>query len=142
MEILIQYALSFVGNPYKWGGDDPIDGFDCSGLIQELLASVGLDPSGDQTAQGLFNYFQAGNGSWNDYSAGSLAFYGESVTKITHVAMLLDQFRIIEAGGGGHTCTNREMAAKLNAYVRIRLVKKRGDLVAVIKPYYRTIGVI
>ncbi len=26
-------ALSMIGRPYVWGGDDPSEGFDCSGLV-------------------------------------------------------------------------------------------------------------
>lgn len=141
MILLRDYALTFVGKPYIWGGDDPIKGFDCSGFIQELLASAGLDPAGDQTAQGLFDHFEK-NSEWNRYSCGALAFYGKDVKHITHIAMLLDQYRIIEAGGGGSSTTSAEAAASQNAYVRVRLIKRRSDLVAVLKPNYATIGVV
>lgn len=139
MELLKLYALRFVGTPYTWGGDDSIYGYDCSGFVQELLASVGMDPPGDQTAQGLFNHFEK-NAKWNSYGIGALAFYGKSVTQIIHVAMMLDQWRIIEAGGGGSKTLTREDAAKHNAYIRIRHIKSRPDLVAVLKPQYVTIG--
>lgn len=141
MDLLKQYALRFVGTPYRWGGDDPINGLDCSGFIQELLASVGQDPQGDQTAQGLFNHFDK-IGEWNKYVCGALAFYGKSVTEINHVAMMLDQYRIIEAGGGGSKTLTLKDASDQNAFIRIRLLKNRKDLVAVIRPRYSTIGVI
>jgi cell wall-associated NlpC family hydrolase len=135
VRLLVEYALTFVGKPYRWGGDDAIEGFDCSGLAQELLASVGMDPPGDQTAQGLYNYFE-GRGERNVYLAGALAFYGDSVTKITHVAVLMDQYRVIEAGGGGSKTTSEAAAAAQNAYVRLRPVNHRDDLIAVIRPRY------
>lgn len=141
MELLRTYALSFIGTRYRWGGDDPIQGFDCSGFVQELLASAGMDPPGDQTAQGLFNHFEI-TGTWDSYTLGALAFYGESVTKITHVAMLLDQYRVIEAGGGGSRTNTIDDAATQNAFVRIRPIRRRCDLVAVVKPRYAPIGVV
>ena len=52
----INYAKLFIGKPYLWGGEGP-EGYDCSGFIQEVLSCIGLDPKGDQTAQGLYNYF-------------------------------------------------------------------------------------
>lgn len=141
MDLLIDYALRFVGQPYIWGGSSPLIGFDCSGLVQELLASCGIDPPGDQTAQALYDWLQ-NTGKWNSYSAGSLAFYGQSATKVTHVAMLLDPYRIIEAGGGGSHCLTLADAKTQGAYVRIRLVKHRADLVAVIKPAYEKVGLL
>jgi len=54
-----RYAFSFLGIPYSWGGDDPSEGFDCSGLIVEVLKGVGLLPLWiDLTADGLYRRFQ------------------------------------------------------------------------------------
>ena len=139
MNFLIAYALEMVGTPYRWGGETP-RGFDCSGLVQELLRSVGLDPPGDQTAQALYDYFST-KGHYNKHGAGSLAFYGKSVSEITHVAMMIDNYRIIEAGGGGSKTLTPQDAERDNAFVRLRLLKHRNDLVAVIKPEYVTIGI-
>ena len=141
METLRAYALRFVGLTYAWGGDDPLNGWDCSGLVQELLASIGMDPPGDQTAQTLFNHYEKSS-TWNVFGCGSIAFYGESVTKITHVAMMIDQYRIVEAGGGDSSVTSAKIAAEKNAFVRVRLLNQRKDLVAVLRPRYSTIGIV
>ena len=37
-----EIAWHLLGTPYRWGGDDPILGFDCSGFIVEILKSVGV----------------------------------------------------------------------------------------------------
>lgn len=136
MRLLREYALSFLGQPYHWGGDDPIDGFDCSGLVQEILASVGEDPAGDQTAQKLHDYFAQTCGKPSRPELGALAFYGRSVKQVTHVAFCLDGARVLEAGGGGATCLSLVDAARLNAFVRIRPLTRRPDLVAVYLPLY------
>lgn len=141
MELLIRYAMCFVGLPYKWAGDDAIAGFDCSGLVQEILASAGLDPKGDQTAQGLYDHF-AKNSTHGVYGPGVLAFFGKSVREITHVAFCVDSYRMIEAGGGGSKTLTLNDAVTQNAYVRMRLIKNRSDLVATLKPQYTSIGVI
>lgn len=141
MNILRDYALQFVGKPYRWGGDDPMAGFDCSGFVQELLASVGLDPTGDQTAQALFDYFDKHGEGNPTPNIGVLAFYGESVTKIVHVAMLIDPYRVIEAGGGGSKTTTLEAATNQNAYIRIRHLSGRRPI-AFRKPRYTTIAIL
>lgn len=141
MNLLVQYALSFVGVPYHWGGSNPLTGFDCSGLVQELLASVGIDPPGDQSAQGLYDAFE-GRSTHGVRSAGTLAFYGKSAREITHVAFMIDAYRTIEAGGGGHLTLTAQDAAAANAFVRMRLVGHRADLVATLRPNYASIGVV
>ncbi len=140
MQIILAYAMQFVGKPYGWGQEGPAQ-FDCSGLVQEILRSVGMDPVGDQTAQTLYDHFEK-KGTWESYGAGSLAFYGKSHNQITHVAMMLDKYRVIEAGGGGSKTLTQEDAARDKAYVRVRLLKYRPDLIAVIKPQYVSIGIL
>ena len=138
MQRLIDYAMQFVGGPYKWGGDDPMAGFDCSGFIQELLASVGEDPPGDQTAHSLYRYFKR-YGTIRTSTApypGNLAFFG-SENQVGHVSMCIDSHRIIEAGGGGRNVKTIEDAKKYNAYIRVRPIDLRSDLVAVIGPNYQ-----
>lgn len=141
VKTLYDYALTKVNTPYKWGGSNPISGYDCSGLVQELLASVGIDPPGDQTAQGLFDYFKNESG-WNVYGLGSIAFFGKDAAHITHVAMMLDNYRIIEAGGGGSATRTLDDADHENAVVRIRHITNRKDLIAVIRPSYAKIGMM
>jgi cell wall-associated NlpC family hydrolase len=138
LALLKAYALQFVGLPYRWGGDDPMDGFDCSGLVQEVLQAAGIDPPGDQTAHGLYTYFKT-MGLRSGRELGALAFYG-SREKITHVGFCLDSRSMLEAGGGGSKTTSLEGAAKQNAYIRIRPIEGRKDLVTCIVPDYFRLG--
>ncbi len=39
---VVSKALSLVGSPYKYGGDSPSRGFDCSGLVYYVYRSVGI----------------------------------------------------------------------------------------------------
>lgn len=143
MQLLTAYALTFVGTPYEWGGKSHVaGGLDCSGFVSELMRSAGtLGNSEVLNSQMLYDRF-AKDGTLGVYSAGTLVFYGESVTKITHVAFMVDAYRIIEAGGGTSETTTLEAADKRNAMVRIRHVHYRGDLVATVKPRYAKIGLI
>lgn len=37
-----QYAVQFVGNPYKWGGTSLTNGADCSGFVMSVYANFGV----------------------------------------------------------------------------------------------------
>ena len=123
---LITYAMLFIGTPYCWGGNDIETGVDCSGFVQEVLSAFGHDPRGDQTAQGLYNYFNSGVRSVNaEIKRNSLLFFGKDENKITHIAIAIDSKLMIESGGEGSVDTTHGM-------VRIRPIKNRHDLVGIV----------
>lgn len=133
-KVLYSYAMSFCGVPYRWGGDDPMAGYDCSGFVQELLACVGLDPKGDQTAQALHDYFEKESTMSAFPDFGALAFYGSE--RITHVAFCLNRDLVLEAGGGGSRTHDLEDAKAQNAFIWVRPLMRRKDLVSVLMPRY------
>jgi cell wall-associated NlpC family hydrolase len=135
MTTLVDYAKRFIGLPYIFGGQHPSLGFDCSGFIQIITQSVGVDPSGDQTAMSLYNYYVA-QGAKSPITAGALLFYGKSTYAITHVAFAISEHQIVEAGGGDSTTTNVDRAIQADAFIRVRPANHRKDLVAVLMPKY------
>ena len=52
---VVNYALTFVGNPYVWGGSNPNTSFDCSGFVSWALTQSGVCNTGRLGAQGLYN---------------------------------------------------------------------------------------
>jgi cell wall-associated NlpC family hydrolase len=144
MNLLIDYAMRFVGKPYEWGGKTPVvGGYDCSGYASEILRFAGLIGNREiLNSQQLYDRFSRTGTQCAVGSAGALAFYGESVTKINHVAFMVDRYRILEAGGGDSTTLTPEDADRRGAMVRGRLVDYRGKPVAIVKPRYATIGLI
>lgn len=134
-DILLSYAMRFVGVPYKWGGDDPLQGVDCSGLVIELLQSQGLlSKAFDTTSQGLYQHFSVCK--TDTPSFGALLFFGKGIGKISHVGFALDHKLMLEAGGGDSTTTTIGIAAAKNAFVKIRPILSRHDHVATVKPKY------
>ena len=112
-----------------------MEGFDCSGLVIEILKSVGMAPPYDTTAQGLYEYFK-GNSDDINRGLGSLVFFGRSEREISHVGFLLDSYRMLEAGGGNSKTVTKSVASKQNAFIRIRPVSNRKDLVGYLFPPY------
>lgn len=51
---VVQTAVSQIGRPYVWGGEDPREGgFDCSGLIDFAYRQAGIDLPGRVTSQSI-----------------------------------------------------------------------------------------
>jgi cell wall-associated NlpC family hydrolase len=130
-DALIDYAKLFIGIPYIWGGAHPCQGYDCSGFIQEILHSVGLGPRTDMTASQLY-YFLANNPNWHPVlEKGSILFFGKDERSISHTAIALNTYQMIEAGGGNSSTVSVEKAINNNAFIRIRPI--RNDLVAALQ---------
>lgn len=135
-QIAVKYAWTLLHVPYRWGGDDPMSGFDCSGGVQEILASVGKDPKGDQTADDLMRYF--GDREIDPIICGipegCLVFFGNS-HKAAHVGFSIGDGLMFEFGGGGSSTLTEQDSINQNAFGRIRPISRRSDLICVCDPF-------
>lgn len=113
-DILIDYALKYLGAKYDWGSNGP-ETFDCSGFVQWCLRVVGKDFIGDQTAQGLHDKMKLMYEKGDD-----ILFFGKTRNDITHVALGVGGGLMIEAGGAG---------VQSNDIGCVRVVPIRKDLV-------------
>ncbi len=90
---VVNYALQFVGGPYRAGGNDPHTGADCSGFVKYVMqygAGVSMNRSSvTQSTQGV-----AINA--NQMQPGDLIFYGNG-SRINHVAMYIGNGQIVHA---------------------------------------------
>ena len=117
------YLQKWIGHFYLWAGDDP-SGFDCSGLIVEVLKSVGLmRPSLDMSANSLFQCFK--EGFTDKPGFGKLVFWFNA-NKAIHVEMMVDNDHVIGASGGGSKTKTISDAIKHNAFVKMRPLNYRG----------------
>lgn len=99
---ITNFALQFVGNPYKYGGTSLTKGADCSGFVQSVFAKFGisLPRTGDVQAK-------CGKGiSLSEAKAGDLIYYPG------HIAIYMGGGRIVHAANpskgicvsGVHSC--------------------------------------
>jgi len=120
-ELAVKYAMAFVGTQYRWGGDDPMAGFDCSGFVIEVLKGVGYLPyNGDWRAFELFEMFR----EVDNPTIGVLVFWGIGKDQIGHVELCISDKIAIGAGGGDRKVMTTQDAIKYNAYVRLRPIKR------------------
>lgn len=131
--LLEQYALKMLNLPYRWGGDNALSGYDCSGLVIELLKSQGMFKATDATAAKLAELYPAPSKP----QFGALAFFGTTKGTISHVAMCLNDTQMIEAGGGDSSITSKAVAEESGAWIRIRPIYSgsRSPVAITIPPY-------
>lgn len=129
----VEYAWSFLGLPYRWGGDDPIAGFDCSGLVIEVLQSVGVLRHGlDYSANDLYQIFRS-----NEVSAGyagCIVFWFQGI-KAIHVELMVDDYHTLGASGGGSSTDSIDDAISQNAFVKMRPIGYRGSGFKIVDPF-------
>jgi cell wall-associated NlpC family hydrolase len=95
------YGLQFRGTPYKWGGNDPLSGIDCSGFVKFLYGQIGLNLP--RTAAEQAKYGQAIT-KFEDLQPGDrLYFWDSKRNKIGHTGVYLGNgiFVHSSAGKGG-----------------------------------------
>ncbi|MFL0195418.1 NlpC/P60 family protein [Clostridium sp. WILCCON 0269] len=87
---IVDYALSFLGVPYVWGGTTP-SGFDCSGFVQYVYGHFGISiPRVSQDQQNFGTKIL----DVNDLQPGDLVFWGNPAY---HVGMYIGNGKYVEA---------------------------------------------
>lgn len=116
---LINYAMSFVGSFYSWGGNGP--SYDCSGLISEILRAGGIVANNYRnSSQGMYFDFKD---VWEELDTplpGAVIFYANEAGVINHVAFAVSELSIVEAAGGGSKTLTDADAIRDQAFVRLR----------------------
>ena len=87
-----------VGVPYRYGGADPDEGFDCSGLVHYVYASNGQPVP--RTSRSQFD--AARKIPLEDAAEGDLLFFRDQ-EKLSHVGIYLGDGRFIHAPSSGRT---------------------------------------
>jgi cell wall-associated NlpC family hydrolase len=86
-------ALQFRGTPYRLGGADPQDGFDCSGLVQYVYQEYGIAVPRDVRSQ-----WQAGRKIRSDQiEPGDLLFFSTEGHDASHVAIAISSRQFVHA---------------------------------------------
>ncbi|CAB3779589.1 hypothetical protein LMG28688_00880 [Paraburkholderia caffeinitolerans] len=98
-EISIQ-AMSLVGIPYRWGGNTPDSGFDCSGLVKYVFARSAQVDLPRTTA----DISQRGEViDPDEIAAGDLVFFNTTGRPHSHVGIYVGKLRFVNAPSTGGT---------------------------------------
>lgn len=124
-----------LGIPYLYGGKTPVGGLDCSGFVEELMRSAGMLGQETDSAQMIYDLLSPKAMSSNK-GPGALIFFGASTKLIGHVGFMINEYQMIEAGGGTPAVKDLSTAIEHSAYVKIRPITHRNDCVAILMPSY------
>lgn len=84
---IVEYALQFVGNPYKWGGNSLTKGCDCSGFVHLIYEHFGISTP---------RYSQSFKTSGQPVAYNNIKL-GDVVVYDGHVAIYMGDGKIVEA---------------------------------------------
>ncbi|MCO8163047.1 C40 family peptidase [Pseudomonas sp. 21LCFQ02] len=95
-------ALGLVGTPYRWGGNTPDSGFDCSGLIGYVyrdMAGISLPRSTRDMI-----VMKAPNVGRENLQTGDLVFFATSGgSQVSHAGIYVGEGRFVHAPATGGT---------------------------------------
>jgi len=92
-------AIGLVGTPYRWGGNTPQGGFDCSGLINYIyMTSTGLRLPRTSAEMAALDKPKVDE---SDLASGDLVFFGRG--HVTHVGVYVGKGRFVHAPNSGGT---------------------------------------
>ena len=97
---VLMRAISLVGTPYRWGGNTPEGGFDCSGLVNYVFRDM-LDVRLPRTSRELFG-LQGPRIAPGQLAGGDLVFFGSGVA-VSHVGIYVGDGRFVHAPNSGGT---------------------------------------
>ena len=86
-------AISLIGAPYRWGGESPGGGFDCSGLVQYVLGQAGIPVPRTSYAQAA----ALPVASREDMAPGDLVFFNTMGQPFSHVGIYIGHRQFVSA---------------------------------------------
>jgi cell wall-associated NlpC family hydrolase len=97
---IAEVAMGMVGTRYRYGGADPLEGFDCSGLVHYAYEQAGYQVP--RTSQELFRAVR--KIAVGEADPGDLMFFQDQ-TKLSHVGIYLGDGLFVHAPASGQNVT-------------------------------------
>ena len=94
---VIRRALDLRGTPYRFGGERPETGLDCSGLVRHVFGTIGIDLPRTVVEQ----YETGARIGRRDLRPGDLVFFDTARPGPSHVGIAIDATSFVHAPGSG-----------------------------------------
>jgi len=119
---IVRTAKQYIGVPYRWGGQSPDTGFDCSGLTMVVYQLNGLDLPRSSRQQ-----WKAGRPvKRSQLDRGDLVFFATSGgTRVSHVGIYTGNGKFLHAPRRGRKI---QIASLSNPYYKARYVGAKSYL--------------
>ena len=121
-EEIVRTAGRYVGVPYRWGGESPRTGFDCSGLTMVVYRLNGLNLPRSSRQQ-----WKVGRRiDQSQLQKGDLVFFAtRGDSNVSHVGIYTGRNKFLHAPGRGRRIQSASLSSK---YYRARYVGARSYL--------------
>lgn len=118
IETMIKTAKEYIGTKYIVGASGkPKSGVDCSGLIIQVMYSIGLDPEPisplrhvqpeyEYESYSLWKHKHIKHYSFEDRKKGDLIFFKNKNGRVNHIGLYIGNDQVIEATGNKGVITN------------------------------------
>lgn len=124
-------ADQYVGTRYRYGGESPAEGFDCSGFVQFVYARHGVELP--RTSYQQVSAGRAAPGEITDLHPGDLMFFAAGGGRVDHVAIYAGNGRVIHATSGAGSVRYDDLASDRGEWLLSRFVASRRVLPGVRK---------
>jgi cell wall-associated NlpC family hydrolase len=121
-------ADRYLGTRYRYGGESPAEGFDCSGFVQYVFARHGVELP--RTSRQQASAGRAGPSEFAALQPGDLMFFATSGRRVDHVAIYAGGGRIIHASSGSGRVRYDDIGTDRGEWYLKRFVASRRMLSA------------
>lgn len=106
---IVMYALGLSGIDYKYGGNSPDTGLDCSGFVRHVFQHI----AGKKLPRNAYAMSRIGEViDTNELEPGDLVFFNTLHKKFSHVGIYLGEDRFIHAPSSGAQIAISDMKEK------------------------------
>ncbi len=119
---VVPAAERYIGTPYRYGGESPRTGFDCSGFVQYVYGQQGV--SLPRTSRQMAGSGVAVNPSRGSLAVGDLMLFSQG-GRISHVAIYAGNGRFIHSSSSGNGVRYDDLDTKRGKWFANHMVAAR-----------------